>query len=83
MIFGGFTFDGEVLLGRIARFYGFAIPEADNQTSVANFVRARLPHRPILGDRIRLEDIELVIRGMSGERITRIGLELAHRSSPS
>ena len=71
MIFGGFTFAGEVLLGRIAGFYGFAIPAAENQTSLANFLRARLSHAPTLGDRIRLGDIELVVRGMNGERITR------------
>ncbi|HSA81333.1 MAG TPA: transporter associated domain-containing protein [Geminicoccaceae bacterium] len=76
MIFGRFSFAGEVLLGRIAAFYGFCIPAAEYQTSLANFVRARLPHDPTLGDRIRLEDIELVVRGMNGERITRIELEL-------
>ena len=75
MIFGGFTFAGEVLLSRVAGFYGFPIPATENGTSLADFVRARLPHRPTLGDRIRLEDIELVVRGMIGERITRIGLE--------
>ena len=71
MIFGGFAFAGEVMLGRIAGFYGFAIPAAENQTSLANFLRARLSHAPTLGDRIRLEDIELVVRGMNGERTTR------------
>ncbi|MGH6898340.1 MAG: transporter associated domain-containing protein [Geminicoccaceae bacterium] len=76
---GGFTFASEVLLARIAGFYGFSIPEAENETSLADFVRARLPHSPTLGDRIRLEDIELVVRAMNGERITRIGLELEPR----
>ena len=71
-----FEFASEILLGRIAAFYGFSIPEAENQTSVADFVRARLTRIPTLGDRIRLEDIELVVRGMHGGRITSIGLEL-------
>lgn len=79
MIFGGFTFGSEVLLGRIAGFYGFPIPATENGTSLADFVRARLSHNPTLGDRIRLEDIVLVVRGMDGERITRIGLELEPR----
>jgi hypothetical protein len=29
-----------------------------------------------VGDRIKLKDVELVVRGMRVERITRIGLEL-------
>jgi NhaP-type Na+/H+ and K+/H+ antiporter len=46
------------------------------QTSVAEFVRTKLPRKPTLGDRIRFENIELVVREMNGKRITRIGLEL-------
>jgi NhaP-type Na+/H+ and K+/H+ antiporter len=71
-----FEFASEILLGRIAAFYGFSIPEVENQTSVADFVGARLTRNPTLGDHIRLEDIELVVRGMHRGRITRIGLEL-------
>ena len=39
-MFGGFTFASEVLLGRIASFYGFSIPEGEIETSLADFVRA-------------------------------------------
>jgi NhaP-type Na+/H+ and K+/H+ antiporter len=74
--FKGFTFASEVLLARIAGFYGFPAPEAEKEASLADFVRARLPHNPTLGDRIRFEGIELVVRDMSGGQITRIGLEL-------
>jgi cell volume regulation protein A len=78
-----FTFASEVPLGRIAAFYGLSIPEAENETSLADFVRDRLPDSPTLGDRIRFEDIELVVRDMHGERITRIGLELESREHAS
>ena len=76
MRFGGFTFASEVRLGRIAGFYGLSVPEAERETSVAEFVRARLPHTPTLGDRIRFERIELVVREMSGDRIATVELEL-------
>ena len=79
MIFGGFTFGSEVLLASIAAFYGFAIPETEDDTSLAEFVRARLPDNPTVGDRIRLEDMELVVRGIHGEQITSVGLELESR----
>ena len=83
MIFGGFTFGSEVLLASIAAFYGFAIPETESGTSLAEFVRTRLPDNPTVGDRIRLEDMELVVRGMHGEQITSIGLELESRGGPA
>ena len=75
-MFGGFTFASEVLLGRIAAFYGLPIPETERASSLAEVVRARLPHSPTLGDSIRIEDIELVVREMIGGRIATIGLEL-------
>jgi NhaP-type Na+/H+ and K+/H+ antiporter len=75
-MFGGFTFASEVLLGRIAAFYGFSIPEAEHYTSVADFVRARLQGKPKLGDHVGVADKKLVIQRMDGERITKVGLEL-------
>ena len=85
MIFGGFTFGSEVLLASIPAFYGFAIPGRKTTLSLAEFVRARLPDNPTVGDRIRLEDMELVVRGMHGKQITSIGLELElhGRASPA
>jgi cell volume regulation protein A len=74
--FGGFTFASDVLLGQVAAFYGLSIPAAEHGTSLAEFVRTRLPRNPAVGDRIKLKDVELVVRGRRVERITRIGLEL-------
>lgn len=84
-MFIGFTFASEVLLGRLARFYGLSIPEGHNETSLADFVRARLSNNPTLGGRISVGSVALVIRGMSGEHITRVGLELdpARAANPS
>jgi potassium/hydrogen antiporter len=75
VMFGGFTFASEVLLGRIAGFYGFSIPEAEKGTSLADFVRVRLRGKPLLGAYISFADIRFVIQDMEGERITKVGLE--------
>ncbi len=83
MIFGGFTFAGEVLLGKIAGFYGFFIPETEKQASLADFVRARSRGTPILGDHVALGDLELIIQDMEGERITQVGLEFEPRGPGS
>ena len=73
---GGFTFASDVLLGRIAAFYGFSIPESESETSLADFVRARLQAKPRLGDQVSFADNRLVIQEMAGERIAKVGLEL-------
>ena len=76
MRFGLFTFASDVLLSRIAAFYGFSVPEAESKTSLGDFLRARLQGEPKLGDHISFTDKRLVIQDMDGERITRVGLEL-------
>jgi NhaP-type Na+/H+ and K+/H+ antiporter len=75
-MFGRFTFASEVLLSRIAAFYGFSIPDGNSEISLADFVRTRLHGRPRLGDHISFGDQRLVIQHMDGERITKVGLDL-------
>jgi NhaP-type Na+/H+ and K+/H+ antiporter len=79
--FVGFNFASEVLLGRLARFYGLSIPEGHNETSLADFVRARLTDNPTLGARISFGSVALVVGGMNGQHITRIGLDLQPASA--
>jgi potassium/hydrogen antiporter len=76
-MFHGFTFASETRLGRLARCYGLSIPQEQNETSLADFVRARLPNDPTLGDRISFGAVGLVVGGMDGAHITRIGLDLS------
>jgi NhaP-type Na+/H+ and K+/H+ antiporter len=80
VIFEGFTFGGGVLLGALAGFYGFAVPKAEEETSLAEFVGARLRQQPMLGDCVRLQDINLTVQGLDRGQITRIGLELGGRA---
>ena len=83
--FGAFTFDGDVPVGKIAEFYDLPVPEQDRAAALADFMQARLRRQPLIGDRVRLADIELVVRAMRGERITEVGIELEPRppSRPS
>jgi NhaP-type Na+/H+ and K+/H+ antiporter len=74
-MFGGYTLASEVLLGRIAPFYGFSIPEGEIETSLAEVVRTRLEGEPKLGDHISFAGKKLLIQGMDRERITKVGLE--------
>ena len=54
--------------------------EAERPVPLADIVRARLGRKPLLGDRIGLGDIELIVRGVRGDRITEVGIELDPRT---
>ena len=74
--FGAFQFAGHVPVGKIADFYGLPVPHAEKATPVGNFVADRLPANPSVGDSIGIGLIGLVVHHVSGDRITRVGLEL-------
>ena len=74
--FGAFQFAGHVPVGKIADFYGLPVPQAEKATPVGNFVAARLPANPSVGDSVGVGLIGFVVHDVSGGRITRVGLEL-------
>ena len=78
--FGEFTFDGELPLGKLAEFYDLPVPDAERPVSLAQVVQARLGRKPLIGDRIRVGDIELIVQGVRGERIIEVALELEPRT---
>jgi potassium/hydrogen antiporter len=78
--FGEFTFDGDLPLGKIAEFYDLPVPEKDKALTLADLVEARLGRKPLIGDRIRVGEIELIVQGVRGERITEVAIELEPRT---
>jgi NhaP-type Na+/H+ and K+/H+ antiporter len=74
--FGAFQFAGHVPVGKIADFYGLPVPQAEKATPVGNFVADRLPASPSVGDSIGIGLIALVVHKVSGDRISRVGLQL-------
>ena len=81
-LFGEFTFDGERSIGEIGEFYGLPLPEQERALPLADFVRGRLARAPAIGDRLRFADIELVVQGVRGGRISRIGMDLEPGGRP-
>ncbi|MGH6899372.1 MAG: potassium/proton antiporter [Geminicoccaceae bacterium] len=77
--FGEFTFDGALAVGKIAEFYDLPVPEEEKPAALAEFIQARLRRKALVGDRIRLADIELVVRAVRDERTTEVGIELEPR----
>jgi cell volume regulation protein A len=78
--FGAFTFDGELPVGKIAEFYDLPLPEEERSMPLADFVTARLRRGPLVGDRVRLTDVELVVRTLRDERISEVGIDLEPRT---
>ncbi len=71
-----FHFAVHVPVGKIADFYGLPVPQAEKATPVGDFIADRLPAAPAVGDSIGIGGIGLIVHDVSGERITRVGLEL-------
>jgi potassium/hydrogen antiporter len=79
-IFGEFTFGGDLPVGKLAEFYDLPVPEAELVVPLADFLQARLRRTPLVGDRIRVGNIELIVQGVRGGRITEAGIELEPRT---
>lgn len=75
-VFGEFVLNGNAQLGAVAVAYGAAVPADDRGRTLEEFLRARLPAQPVVGDAVDLDRVRLVVREMEGARITRVGLKL-------
>lgn len=81
-VFGEFTFGGDLAVGKLVAFYDLPVPEAEAAASLADFLQARLRRKPLVGDRVRVGDIELIVRAVRGDRITEVGIELEPTGRP-
>jgi cell volume regulation protein A len=79
---GSFAFDGSLPTGKLAEFYDLPVPDEQRALPLADFVAARLHRQPQIGDRIRLADIDLVVRALRDERVTEVGIDLEPRTMP-
>lgn len=74
--FGEFVIDGGATLGELAAVYGIAFPQEELSRTLTEFIAQRAANRHVVGDRIRFGNIELVVREMAGQAVTRVGLKL-------
>lgn len=75
--FGEFQVDPAAPATALREAYGIELPESASGRSIAAFFETVVP-RPVVGDRLRLGELELVIRRMEGQRIADLGLRLPH-----
>lgn len=75
--FGEFRIEPNASIEALAAVYGVDLPETARGRSVSGFIETVVP-RPVVGDRLRLGEMELVVRRMDGQRIAEIWLRLPH-----
>ncbi|MDQ2070372.1 potassium/proton antiporter [Natronospira bacteriovora] len=73
--FGEFTLDGAARLSDVAAMYGITPPEGSEDQTAAEFLIDRFG-KPVVGDRVRIDSVELVIRKMNGDQPEKVGLKL-------
>ena len=87
IFYGDFILNGSAPLSEVATQYGQPVKHGMEDKSLEQFICAQLDELPVVGDRVRLGQLELVIRGMRGGRMTQVGLRipthLESSSSPS
>ncbi len=74
--FGEFVLNGDARLRDIAAAYGIALDADDADASLAAYLSRRLKARAVVGDRVRAGGVELVVREMEQDRVTKVGLVL-------
>jgi potassium/hydrogen antiporter len=75
--FGEFVLDGHATLGDICDAYGIDLHEQPRDTLLTDYLTQAFNRWPVVGDRLPLGSMELVVREMKAETITRVGLKLA------
>lgn len=74
--YGDFVVHGDADMQAIAEQYGLPLPEGAAGMSLEGFLGARLRGMPVVGDRLRVGNIEFVIREVEAGRISRVGLRI-------
>src|SRR6185369_15127557 len=74
--FGEFMLAGDGAVDELAVVYGLDLGEHRSGETLADFMHERLGKIAVVGDRVRLGEVELVVRSVKDGRVRTIGLEL-------
>jgi cell volume regulation protein A len=74
--YGDFTLRGDAKMEDVAAQYWLPLPPEMAEKTLEEFMIARLPGKPVVGDRVRLGKLEFVIRAIASGRITQVGLRI-------
>lgn len=75
--FGEFNVSPTALVTDLCAAYGIEPPADTQGLTVAALLARHLPH-PVIGDRLRLGEVQLIVKRTEGDRAVEIGLRLPH-----
>lgn len=75
--FGEFVVDPQASLQSLAEAYGVELPPDTADKTIGEYLVSTLPGT-VVGDRLRLGEVELVVRSMEDGKIRGVGLRLPH-----
>jgi cell volume regulation protein A len=73
---GEFVLEASVRLGEVCSLYGVPFEPVFHDHTLAEFMSMRLGKNVVVGDRVKIGDIELVVRALRREKISKVGLEI-------
>lgn len=73
---GEFVLDATVRLGQVCGMYGVPFEPLDFDKTLADFLKLRLGTNVVVGDRVKIGDIELVVRELRKDQVVKVGLEI-------
>lgn len=79
---GEFTINADVTLGQLCALYSLPFEPMDFDKTLTEFIEVRLGSNAVIGDRVKIGEVELVVRDFDRGKVNKIGLELepeAHR----
>lgn len=74
--FGEFVLEGQATLSDVAMMYGLQIPVELHSRTLAEYLSDSVRNKPVIGDRIKLDKVQLVVREMDDGQITSVGISL-------
>jgi cell volume regulation protein A len=76
-LLGDFFVGADATLGALGEIYGLAVPPAEHENPLGDYLEARLGRKPRPGDTVGLGAIALVVHRVGGGHVTSVGLRLA------
>jgi len=73
---GEFVLEASDRLGEICSLYGVPFEPVYHDRTLAEFITMRLGPHVVVGDRVKIGDIELVVRALRRDKISKVGLEI-------
>lgn len=81
-LLGEFEIDGDAAVPTVMALYELQVEPEEQSLTIGELLRRRIDRMPVQGDRVRVGDLELIVRSMDGDRIATVGLQLDPEHQP-